>query len=257
MERAHELITPYLDMEGLIGIYVVGSTTRPYRDALSDYDFEIVVEDQNYTALPDEERHCFVIDEGPPRRVDHEFYFRPWSEFEGLLTSTQDMFHFAYQHAVVLHDPSGRLQAVIQKLAVLPEDVRATRMMVHYLEYRFGTGRANKTFGRGGTLNGRLVVSEAMTALTKLLFLLHRSWPSMRHWATQELGQLGVPDNILAAIEETIAAPRAEALDSLLEEIHRYLERLGETFHQDMQAQIQWAFLTTEGKIAFQTWGAR
>ena len=37
MERARELIKPYLEKEGVIGIYVVGSATRPYRDALADY----------------------------------------------------------------------------------------------------------------------------------------------------------------------------------------------------------------------------
>ncbi len=257
MQRARELTKPYLNMEGLIGIYVVGSATRPYRDVLSDYDFEIVVEDRAYTALPDEERHRFVIDEGPPRRVDHEFYFRPWSEFEDLLTSTQDLFHFGYQHATVLHDPSGRLTKVIQELAALPKDVRTTRMKVHYLEYRWGTGRAKKTLGRGATLNGRLVASQALVALVKLLFLVHHSWPSTRHWATQELGLLGVPDNLLKAIEQTLAAPDAAALDSLLEEVHRYLEQLGETLHQDMQTLNRWAFLTEEGKTAFQTWGTR
>jgi len=96
-----------------------------------------------------------------------------------------------------------------------------------------------------------------MIALGKLLFLLHGSWPSTRHWATQELQLLCVPGNLLKAIEQTVAVPDATALDSLLEEVHRYLEQLGETFHQDMQALNRWAFLTEEGKIAFQTWGAR
>ena len=177
MQRARELIKPYLDTDGLIGIYVVGSATRPFRDGLSDYDFEVVVEDETYAALPDAEKHRFVIDEGPPRRADHEFYFWPWSGFEGLLYSKVDMFHFAYQYPVVLHDPTGRLQTVIEKLAALPEDVRTIRTKVHYLEYRWGTGRANKTFGRGATLNGRLVVAEALIAL---IFLQRSSvrWPT-------------------------------------------------------------------------------
>jgi len=257
MERARELIKPYLDVDGLIGIYVVGSATRPFRDGLSDYDFEVVVEDETYAALPDAEKHRFVIDEGPPRRVDHEFYFWPWSGFEGLLYSKVDMFHFAYQYPVVLHDPTGRLQTVIEKLAALPEDVRTTRTKVHYLEYRWGTGRANKTFGRGAILNGRLVVAEALIALIKLLFLVNNSWPSTRHWSTHELELLGVPSDLLAAIERTLADPNSESLDRLVEDVHEHLDNKGEAFYQDAQALGRWAVLTDEGKTAFQTWGAK
>ena len=98
MERARELVQPYLEKEGIIGIYLVGSATRPFRDERSDYDIEVVVEDELYRSLPDEERHVFVIDEGPPRKVDHEFYLWPWSEFEGLIGSTLDLYHYPYQH---------------------------------------------------------------------------------------------------------------------------------------------------------------
>jgi len=257
MQRARELIKPYLDMDGLIGIYVVGSATRPFRDGLSDYDFELVVDDETYAALPEGEKHRFVIDEGPPRRVDHEFYFWPWSGFEGLLSSKLDMFHFACQYPVVLHDPTGRLQTVIGRLAALPEDVRTIRTKVHYLEYRWGTGRANKTFGRGATLNGRLVVAEALVSLVKLLFLVNNSWPSTRHWATHELELLGVPSDLLVAIERTLADPKPESLDRLLDDVHEYLEDEGETFYRDAKALGRWAVLTDVGNTAFQTWGAR
>jgi len=257
MQRARELIKSYLGMDGLIGVYVVGSATRPFRDCLSDYDFELVVEDGTYAALPNEERHRFVIDEGPPRRIDHEFYFWPWSGFEGLLASKLDMFHFAYQHAVVLHDPTGRLQAVIDRFAALSEGVRKTRTKVHYLEYRWGTGRAKKTLRRGATLNGRLVVAEALIALVKLLFLVNNSWVSTRHWTTHELELLGVPDDLLSAIERTLADPKSESLDRLMEDVHGYLEFKGETLHHEVEALDRWAVLTDEGKTAFQTWGAR
>jgi len=52
MERARELIKPYVEMDGVIGIYVVGSATRPYRDELSDYDIEVIVTDDVYESTP-------------------------------------------------------------------------------------------------------------------------------------------------------------------------------------------------------------
>ena len=104
---------------------------------------------------------------------------------------------------------------------------------------------------------GRLVVAEALIALTKLLFLVKGSWPSTRHWATQELELLGVPADLLSAIERTLADPTSESLDRLVENVHEYLDNKGEAFYQDAKALGRWAVLTDEGKAAFQTWSAR
>ena len=142
MDRARELIKPYHGMPGVVGVYLVGSATRPFRDPLSDYDLEVILEDEAFAAVPNAKRLVFALDEGPPRRVDHEFYLRPWSELEGLVRSTLDLDHYPYEHAKVLHDPTGRLTALVERLALLPESVRKTRLRVHYLEFRFGASRA-------------------------------------------------------------------------------------------------------------------
>ena len=91
MERARELIKPYMTMDGVIGVYLVGSATRPFRDPLSDYDFEVIVEDDALALVPALQKLVFVIEEGPPRRVDHEFYLRPWTELDRLVRSTLDL----------------------------------------------------------------------------------------------------------------------------------------------------------------------
>jgi len=131
MERARELIKPYLDMDGVIGIYVVGSATRPYRDELSDYDIEVIVEDDVYERTPMGERQVFFFKEGEPKVVDYEFYIIPWSDFAKLPESAHDMFHHSAQHAVILHDPEDRIEPIIKQLAELPEGIRIERMTVH------------------------------------------------------------------------------------------------------------------------------
>ena len=83
VESARKLIQPYVEKEGVIGIYLLGSVTRPYRDGLSDYDIEVIVEDDAYERTPDEERQVFILKEGQPKVVDHEFYLIPWSDFVG------------------------------------------------------------------------------------------------------------------------------------------------------------------------------
>ena len=265
MQRARELIKPYLARDGVIGIYVLGSSTRPFRDELSDYDIEVIVTDDAYKATPDEEKHVFEIDDGPPRRVDHEFYLRPWSEFAQLASSTQDLFHYPYQHAIVLHDPTGEMTEVIRKLAELPEDVRRMRMRVHFLELLFSLGRARKTSERSGGLNVQLLYGEALVALTKLLFLVMGSWPATRHWSRDELILLGIDAEFIDRISDAFSSPTNDKMTSLVTEVRSFLVERGELLHdvgseafQDAYKElVHWAFLTAEGKKAFSDWGAR
>jgi hypothetical protein len=257
MERARQLGATYAGRTGVIGVYLVGSASRPFKDAISDYDIEVAIEDEAYDATPLAERHVFVIDPGPPRRVDHEFYLRPWSELESLVESTRDMDHYPFGHAAILFDPEGRLASLFARLATLPDDIRETRMRVHYLGFLYGTGRATKCFERGDALNTRLVVDDCIQSLVKLLFVARGHWPSMKHWSTQELRALGVPDEILQRTEEALTAPSADGLRALIPLVNAEMDAADSVFHRDSTAMHEWAFLTDEGKRAFLTWGVR
>jgi hypothetical protein len=241
---------------GVIGIYVVGSATRPHRDVVSDYDIEVIVEDEVYEATPDAERQIFELRPGEPRIVDYEYYLWPWSAFLRLLESTQDLFHYPYQHAAIVHDPEGRIEPIIRRLAELPDAVRFDRMRVHYLEFRFALGRARKTRERGGPLNLRLLYGDALSALVKLFFLTLGSWPATHHWVEQELRLLGLPEGLL---EQTTALGVAEPEGGkeLAEAVHLWLDSQGETFHRDLDPLMAWAFHRSEGKRAFETWSGR
>src|SRR5205085_772772 len=170
MERARALIEPYTRMEGVRGVYLVGSATRPWRDAISDYDFEVAVEDEAFERVPMEQRHTFVFDEGPPRRVDYEFFLRPWSELVAMRDSARDLDHYPFAHAIVLHDPTGELAEALRALARLPEEVRWPRLRVHYFEFFAGVRRATKQIERAHPLDTRLVVGDAVRALAQVLF---------------------------------------------------------------------------------------
>ncbi|MBN1859464.1 DUF4037 domain-containing protein [Candidatus Bipolaricaulota bacterium] len=262
MERARELIGPYTKRDDVVGIYVVGSSTRPYRDKLSDYDFEVIVTDKAYAMLPDDEKHVFVIDDGPPRRVDHEFYLRPLAEFEGLISSTHDLFHGPYQHAEILHDPEGLLADIVERLAALPEDVRSARMILHYLEVIEAVGRIRKLRHRQqesdeSELGIRLLAGEAVRALAKLIFLQRGSWPPVRHWTQQELSLVDGADRLDPAMVAVLRDPTTESCDLLMKGLHAWLSDAGETFHSDVNELFHWAFLTEDGKRAFEIWGGR
>ncbi|MGD9675346.1 MAG: hypothetical protein AB7V19_01490 [Candidatus Bipolaricaulia bacterium] len=257
MERARELSRPYMSRDDVIGVYVVGSTTRPHRDVLSDYDIEVIVEDEAYERTPVADRQVFAFREGEPKVVDYEFYLRPWSGFRALVSSTQDLFHYPYQHAVILHDPERRIAPVIARLAELPEAIRHDRLRVHYLEMRFAFGRERKTGRRGGILNLRLLRGDALAALVKLLFLAAGSWPATHHWTDQELRLIGVPPDLLRDADVALAEPTFERTKRLVDSVNAWLDGQGETFHHDADALIAWAFHTSEGRSAFECWGGR
>src|SRR5688572_18630021 len=134
MQRAAELIEPYTREPWVRGIYLVGSASRPFRDQISDYDFEVAVDDDAFARASDDERHVFSIEPGPPPRVDYEFLLRPWSELEGLVASNRDVDHYPFEHARVLYDPEGALAPLLARIAALPDAVRETRLRVHYME---------------------------------------------------------------------------------------------------------------------------
>ena len=258
MERASHLVEPYTREPWVRGAYLVGSASRPFRDRVSDYDVELAVDDAAYAALSDAERHVFAMDPDQPARVDYEFFLRPWSELEGLRASTRDLDHYPFQHARMLFDRSGELAPLLAELAELPEAVRDVRCRVHYLELVAMVRRAQKCAARGGEdLNMRLVIGEAVAALAKLLFLLERSWPAMRHWAADELRLLGVDEEMLGRMRSALADPEPGLLDDLLATTRGLLDDHGYGFHHDWPAFRTWAFLSDEGKRAMATWGAR
>ena len=265
MERARELIRPYIEKEGVIGIYLLGSASRPYRDGLSDLDIEVIVEDAVYAETPDEERQIFVYKEGTPEGerpvVDYEFYLIPWSDFEAMTASTLDLFHQPYQYAVVLHDPEGRIAPVIERHAELPEEVRRERMIIHFLEFLYRLGRARKTAKRSDSGDPSLAIGllygDALSSLVKLLFLAKRSWPATKHWSEQELRLLDIPDDLLARARCLTGRPSPDEAKALIEAVRAFLDDCNETFHRDMEGIQRWLFFTREGKRAFERWGAR
>ncbi|MFC2079360.1 hypothetical protein ACFLSZ_05215 [Candidatus Bipolaricaulota bacterium] len=258
MERARELIKPYLEKDGVIGIYVVGSATRPYRDKLSDYDFEIIVEDAVYESTPMDERQVFSFKEGEPKVVDYEFYLIPWSDFVRLTESAHDLFHYPYQHAVILHDPDTRIEPVIRELAALPETVRIERMTVHFLEFLYRLGRARKTASRSESpINMMRLRGDALSSLTKLIFLAKGSWPATAHWSEQEFSERGISNELLDLVRKWIADPTPDNARSLVGAVREFLDDSGETFHHDLDGIQQWLFFTKDGKAAHERWGIR
>lgn len=256
--RARQLAEPYCTRQGVVGIYLAGSATRPHRDEWSDLDIEVVVEDATYACTPDEERHVYVLRSNDPPVVDYEIYLIPWSDFARLQESSHDLFHYPYQHVSILFDPQGRLAPVIERLRTLPSTVRRERLIVHYLGALYALAKARRVDARAGSaVNRSLLHGDALRSVSKCLFLLHGSWPSTPHWTMEELRSLGIPADLLARIEQWAESPSGDASRALVKAFDEHLTSAGETFHQDRQAIGRWLLFTREGKAAFERWGSR
>lgn len=108
----------------------------------------------------------------------------------------------------------------------------------------------------GLELDARLVTAEAITALVKLCFLAKGAWPSTRHWSGPELRLLGVPEEIVDGALDALRAPAAKEAKALADAVRAWLDAEGLSFHRDDDALVRWAYLTPEGKSAFEHWGA-
>jgi hypothetical protein len=144
VERARELIRPYQKMDGVIGVCLVGSATRPFRHPLSDYDFEVVMDDKAFAKVPGEKRLVFVLDEAHLAGSTTSFTFVRGRSLRDSSARRSTLDHYPFRYAKVLHDPTGRLGKLVERLVALPASVRKTRLRVHYLEFRFGSSRAGK-----------------------------------------------------------------------------------------------------------------
>jgi len=218
-----------------------------------------------YENLSDDEKHVIALEEGSERRIDHEFYIRPVSELEEMISSTRDLSHYPYQHAVVLHDPSGEMTRIISKLARLPRSIRDVRMRVHFLEFSLALRRSRKAIKRGGKLNVQLLYCQAFTALVKLLFLVMGSWPAGHHWSEQELSIVGVDPAFISCLGRLASCPTEENMTTLEARVRTWLVEKKqlltdieeETFQDTYRNLVSWAYSTPDGKKAFEAWSFR
>jgi hypothetical protein len=91
------------------------------------------------------------------------------------------------------------------------------------------------------------------------------SWPASPHWSREELLILGVSDDLLDMISHAFSCPTSESMACLEVEIRKWLVKNGELFSdygddafKDAYSKlVSWAYLTAEGKAAFETWASR
>jgi hypothetical protein len=254
IERAERLAKPHLDRPGLIGVYLCGSSLRPYRDAMSDLDIRLVVEDAEYERLDRDDRHVMVINRGPPRRKDHDLYFLPERTLQAFVSEGQDENHFTFQHARILHDTGYRLSTLRDAIARLPPEVREARRRIHFHQIVHRRSKAIGCLERGNAVAARLLIFDAIDSIVKLLFVEQESWPCGRPWVPQELALLGTPPELLEGLAALCGDPTPDRLERCSLDVSSWLTARGCSFHSSPEALARWVFLDEEGARALRRW---
>ncbi|MCR6117849.1 DUF4037 domain-containing protein [Salipaludibacillus agaradhaerens] len=210
----------------VLGIVLVGSGSRQYRDELSDYDVEVIVKDHYYNQLDEEQKFYEFEEEGI------EILFYPEHDFSQKIKSCKDIEHWPYEECVILHDTNQYLEEKIIEIAFITPEDREARLKLHYFEFLFSARRVKRTLTRGNELNARLVSAQMVFVLVKLLFLLKYRWPPLLHWATENLELLeGIPEKIKLMMLEVIRRPDGFLAEKLITEVDNLLTSSGEHFH--------------------------
>jgi len=129
---------------------------------------------------------------------------------------------------------------------------------VHFLEFLYRLGRYRRTAQRGDfPISLALLEGDALSSLTKVIFLVKKSWPSTKHWSEQEFSELGISRDLLDSIKTWISDASSDHARAMVGAARAFLDAEGETFHSDMEGIQQWLFFTKNGKAAFERWGCR
>lgn len=218
------------------GIVLVGSRSRGYHDGKSDFDLEAIVDDEFYETLTPLNRSALVW-EGLPfkSRLVGDIYTLSRTQMESKLDSVVDVDHWPYEVAGIWHDRDGQIAPLIAALAVFPEAIWEERVNVHHVDFWYHVGRAKKTAQRASRLNHGLLLTRAIHAYIKFIFVLNQRWPPLVHWAEQAIQQTNLPlrpANDIELLTQALTTLDLAPLEALTAHLPALLDEAGLTLHQ-------------------------
>lgn len=199
----------------IAGVILVGSGSRWYADAYSDFDLEV------YDDL------SVAAEETLTRRGRVEVLRLPTAELAGKVASARDVDHWPYEQCVVLFDRGGQIAEFIDQVTFMPQHVRETRAKLHYFEFLFMARHLGRVIHRGDPMNARLTTAKAVESAVKLLFVITGHYPPLAHWSAENLSDLGVEPELLQQLDRVIAAPFAGEMEKLVSQLDRKLADAG------------------------------
>ena len=224
------------------GLVLVGSRSRGYHEQQSDFDLEVIVDDVFYETLAPLKR-LMLVWEGLPfkSRLIGDIYTISRTQMENKRASVVDVDHWPYEVAGIWYDRDGQIAPLIAALGAFPEAIWAERVNVHHVDFWYHVGRGKKIAPRASRLNYGLVLTRAIHAYIKFIFVLNRRWPPLVHWAEQAIQQTKLPlrpANDIELLTQALTTLDLAPLETLAAELPALLDEVGLTLHQERLTQL-------------------
>lgn len=224
IEDLLDVITRYQPL----GIVLTGSYSMPYRDEKSDYDFEVVIDNDLFTKLGKEGMFCkkYDVSDAPV-----EYLFIGKDNFEKKKYSYKDIDHWPYQHGIIVFDRDHYMQNTVREITEIRDADTLNRVKIHYFEFLFFIKRLERIKPEKSFCNRNLVLNQAMWSLIKIFFLLEKKWPPISHWAWENLELLGEKYLIIIKMIEVLYEDKSNnGSEEIIHEIDKILGQKKYTF---------------------------
>ncbi|MGR6765256.1 hypothetical protein ACU1JV_26125 [Paenibacillus sp. T2-29] len=222
LEILKNLTKEIRDNYNTLGIVNVGSSSRFYKDILSDYDLEVVVKNEFYIDLPSNQRLLRKKIENDS--IEVELLMIPESDFDKKVYSPLDIDHWPYETCKILYDPFDYLKNKIVQITTMDILKRDERLKLHYFEFIFSANKAKKAIQRCNLLNAHVSISQMILSLIKILFLINYHWPPAVHWLSQNFRILtDLPPTIKIAVLLVMEKLTFDHIEILINEVDKYL----------------------------------
>ncbi|MCL1989816.1 MAG: hypothetical protein FWG67_02895 [Defluviitaleaceae bacterium] len=214
MKKIENYINELKENSEILGILLIGSSSRLYKDDLSDQDYEVIVTDDYYK----NNNLKVIFIEG--RKA--EFLYLPISDYEKKIESPCNIDHWPIENHELIYDKDRKIEELTIKILMQDYELVKKKLKLHYFEFIFLALRFEKLLKRGSELNCLMTIAIMNYSVIKLLFLLKGKWPPIIYWAEQNLNEIEygeISEIMLSLLKE----PSKKLLDLLINKVDREL----------------------------------
>jgi predicted nucleotidyltransferase len=173
--------------DGVLGVFLVGSSSVGYADSSSDIDLEVYVTKESFGRMGRAYGAYELF-----RGTDISWEWMTLQELEGKLRDWRnDVDLWVYSKSTILLDKGDKLEELLARYKQYPKKVWLEKL---FLYWYYATGNApydsGKAIQRKDLTNAQLYLTQAMEYYTALIFILNKSFVPYRKWRLREMEKL-------------------------------------------------------------------
>lgn len=222
----------YYSEDNVFGVILVGSSSHYYKDSNSDYDIEIIVNNEYYKQIKN--KKLIIRD----HETKLEVLFLSYFNFESKINSGLDINHWPYVKGRILYDKNGSISDAIKKISRMGNDL-SHRIKLTYFEFIMLNSKIRRILDTGEELNLRLTSSQLAIVASKMFFLIQKQWPPIIYWTAQNFQYLVDEEQAFKyLLLQVFNDPSIINIEKLQNGIEMQLQRFGYDFWCDKETVI-------------------